>query len=58
MPDEFDGLAENFAEGIKSVVIAIRSGKDNDSKFHRVAAPWRDSIIAGVHARGKRRVLR
>jgi hypothetical protein len=30
---------ENVAYGVERVVIAIGSGKDDDSKFHALAAP-------------------
>ena len=39
VPDEFDGLPQGVPDGVKSVVIAIGPGKNNDSKFHAVAAP-------------------
>jgi len=39
VPDELDRLFQNVADGVKSVVIAIRSGKNDDSEFHRVT-PW------------------
>src|ERR1700730_8895976 len=43
MPDEFNGLAEHKAKGVKRIVVAIGSGKDYHSKFHAVALPafWR-----------------
>src|SRR5882724_9442909 len=40
VPDELDRLFQNVADGVKSVVIAIRSGKNDDSEFHRVVTPW------------------
>src|SRR5258708_2775048 len=39
MPDEFDGLLEDVADGVKRVVVAIGPGENDDSKFHAVAAP-------------------
>jgi len=33
VPDKFDGLAEDRAEGVESVVIAVGPGEDNDSEF-------------------------
>src|SRR5207253_11255961 len=39
VPDEFDGLLEDVSDGVKGVVVAIGPGKNNDSKFHAVAAP-------------------
>src|SRR5882724_10875367 len=40
VPDELDRLFQNVADGVKSVVIAIRSGKNDNSEFHRVVTPW------------------
>src|SRR5262249_40004451 len=40
VPDEFNGLLEDVADGVESVVIAIRAGKNDDSEFHRVVTPW------------------
>jgi hypothetical protein len=39
MPDELNRLMEDIAYGVERVVVAIRSGKDDDSKFHALAAP-------------------
>jgi hypothetical protein len=39
MPDELNRLMEHIADGVERVVIAIGSGKDDDSKFHALAAP-------------------
>jgi len=39
VPDEFDGFVQDAAERVKRVVIAIRAGKDYDSKLHRVGLP-------------------
>src|SRR5467141_5243026 len=39
VPDEFDGLLQNVADGVKRVMVAIGPGKNDDSKFHAVAAP-------------------
>jgi hypothetical protein len=39
VPDEFNGLFEDVADGVKRVVVAIGPGKNYDSKFHVVAAP-------------------
>jgi len=39
VPDEFDRSLQNIADGVKRVMIAIGSGKNDDSKFHAVAAP-------------------
>jgi hypothetical protein len=39
MPDELNRLMENIAYGVERVVVAIGSGKDDDSKFHALAAP-------------------
>src|SRR5690348_8652174 len=41
VPDEFDRLLEYVAESVEGVVIAIRAGKDDHSKFHRVGSPSR-----------------
>jgi hypothetical protein len=52
VPDEFDGLMEDVADGVKRIVVAIGPGENDDSKFHVVPAPCR---IAGAlilaHAR-------
>jgi hypothetical protein len=45
MPDEINGLMKNFADGIAGVVIAVRSRKYDNTKFHRAAAPVGASII-------------
>jgi hypothetical protein len=34
MPDEFNGLLEDVADGVEGVVIAVGPGKDYDSEFH------------------------
>jgi hypothetical protein len=34
MPDELDRLPEIVGDRVKSIVIAIASGKNNDAKFH------------------------
>jgi hypothetical protein len=39
MPDELNRLMENIAYGVGRVVVAIGSRKDDDSKFHALAAP-------------------
>src|SRR6267378_1605491 len=39
VPDEFDGLPQNVADGVKRVMVAIGPGENDDSKFHAVAAP-------------------
>src|SRR5207302_10999364 len=39
VPDEFDGFVQDAAKRVKRVVIAIRAGKDYDSKLHRVGSP-------------------
>ena len=39
MPDELNRLVENTAYGVERVVVAIGSRKDDDSKFHALAAP-------------------
>jgi hypothetical protein len=31
---------QDVSEGVKRVVVAIGPGKNDDSKFHEVAAPW------------------
>src|ERR1700674_2832725 len=45
VPDKFDRLPQNVADGVKRVMIAIGPGKNYDSKFHAVAAPCR---VAGT----------
>jgi hypothetical protein len=40
VPDEFDRFLQDVSEGVKRVVVAIGPGKNDDSKFHEVAAPW------------------
>jgi hypothetical protein len=53
VPDEFDRPPQNVADGVKRVMIAIGPGKNNDSKFHAVAAPNSiagTSILAHTHA--------
>ena len=42
MPDEFGLLPQIMADGIKRVVVAIASGKNNDAKFHDV---WVGGLI-------------
>src|ERR1700686_3913370 len=39
MPDELNRLVDDIAYGVKRVVVAIGSRKDDDSKFHALAAP-------------------
>src|SRR5438132_1735770 len=39
VPYEFDGLLQDVADGVKSVVVAIGPGENDDSKFHEVPAP-------------------
>jgi len=34
VPDEFDGLLEDVADGVEGVVVAVGPGKDYDSEFH------------------------
>jgi hypothetical protein len=34
VPDEFDGLLKDVADGVEGVVIAVGPGKDYDSEFH------------------------
>ncbi len=49
VPDEFNGLVQDVSESVKRVVVAIGPGKDDDSKFHAVVAPWNilgNSILA------------
>ena len=60
VPDEFDRLPQDAADGVESVVIAIGTGKDDNTNFHRLATPWGRNIIAGddktfreILARGK-----
>src|SRR5207245_8579307 len=45
VPYEFDGLLQDVADGVKSVVVAIGPGENDDSKFHAVVAPC---CIAGT----------
>src|SRR5260370_16878623 len=40
VPDELDRFLQNVSEGVKRVVVAIGPGKNDDSEFHEVAAPW------------------
>jgi len=41
-------LPQNVADGVKRVMVAIGPGKNDDSKFHAVAAPvaLRNPILA------------
>src|SRR5690348_1313676 len=39
VPEEFDGLAKDGADGVVRVVVAIRAGKHYDAKFHREESP-------------------
>src|SRR2546422_11130936 len=39
MPDEFHRLAENRCDGVEGVVIAVRPGENDHSKFHVAVAP-------------------
>jgi hypothetical protein len=39
VPDEFDGLVQDIADGVERVVVAIGPGKNNDSELHCVLAP-------------------
>src|SRR5467141_58296 len=39
VPDEFDRLLLNVADGVERVMVAIGPGENDDSKFHAVAAP-------------------
>ncbi len=39
VPDEFDGLLQDVADGVERVVVAIGPGKNDDSKFHAAVAP-------------------
>jgi len=39
VPDKFDGLLQDVADGVKRVVVAIGPGENDDSKFHAVPAP-------------------
>ena len=39
VPDEFHRLMKDVADGVKRVVVAIGPGKNDDSKFHALAAP-------------------
>src|SRR2546421_543111 len=56
VPDEFDGFPENVADGVKRVVVAIGPGKNDDSKFHAVAAPCNLAGTASLaHTREFRR---
>src|SRR5712692_3179679 len=54
VPDEFDGLFEDVADGVVRVLVAIGPGKNDDSKFRAGAAPWRNLgsvILAHTEAR-------
>src|ERR1700730_2202387 len=46
MPDELNRLLENIAYGVERVVVAIRSRKDDDSKFHALVTPGGDVGIS------------
>src|SRR5258707_325999 len=52
VPDKFDRLVKDVADGVKRVVVAIGPGENDNSKFHVVPAPC---AIAGAsilaHAR-------
>src|SRR5579885_2692735 len=39
MPDEFHRLMQHISDRIKGVVVAIGSGKDDDSKLHCAVTP-------------------
>jgi hypothetical protein len=53
MPDKFDGLAQNFADNVVRVVIAIRSGENDDTEFHsRLRAIENVCIAAAMWGRG------
>jgi hypothetical protein len=43
MPEEFDLLAKDCADGVVGVVVTIRAGKHYDTEFHRVESPHKDS---------------
>ena len=59
VPDEFDGFVQDAAERVKRVVIAIRAGKDYDSKLHRVGSPRsiRGKIILAQTGKDKAEML-
>jgi hypothetical protein len=38
MPDKFNRLRENVTNRVVGVVVAIRSGKNDDTKFHQAAS--------------------
>jgi hypothetical protein len=44
MPEEFDRLAENFAQRVPGVVIAIRARKHDHTEFHRAESPLEDIL--------------
>src|SRR5215471_4439184 len=52
MPDEFHRLVQDVADGMERVVIAVRSGKHNDSEFHCLTPPaLRETVfyhVAGI----------
>src|SRR5262249_44072422 len=47
VPDKVNRLLQDLVERIESVVVAIRSGEDDNTNFHRVATPWGTLIITG-----------
>jgi len=60
VPDEFDRLVDNGADGVASVIVAIRTGELNDSEFHGgILAHLKAAGVAGrIRARiGKRREI-
>jgi hypothetical protein len=59
VPDKFDALLEDVADGVKRVVVAIGPGENDDSKFHVVAAPCSVAgtpILAHTRESGRERI--
>jgi hypothetical protein len=55
VPEQLDGLAQNLAQGVEGVVVAVRAGKDDDTEFHLVVTPAR---IRGICILAQRRAAR
>lgn len=54
VPDEFNRLADDQADCVVGVVVAIRAGELNDPKFHRAKSPRLDSSTRGIPWMGDR----
>src|SRR6266705_2709213 len=59
VPDKFDGLPQDVADSVKSVVVTIGPGENDDSKFHVVPAPCGIAgtpILAHTRESGRERI--